>query len=286
MLEYLDIATKTTAHQIFSGFVVVFIIALILNYIGKALRNLLTSKLGSFYDYFVLPGCMCHELGRTLGCWITGVSVDKFEIFNLRTDDSERIPLAVSTNKRFAFIRRFFILTGPIWIGSIIVGIITTVAAGTEILPSYSECFGDGSDFSLASYALTLLTESIYMVGRLFFVWHWTSPFCLLVFYILFCVGSQITISGKSMLLIWQSVIGVFLILFVLNLIPGLNTGIAWLGDKIMPAVFMLHVTLLFVAMLNLAFLIVARFLLKKVKGGKRSAVQSEHSHTSVIVHA
>lgn len=282
MLEYFDIATKTTMHQIFSGVVVVFIIALVLNRIGRGLRNVLSSKLGSFYDYFVLPGCMCHEAGRTLGCLVSGTGVDKFEIFNLKTDDSERIPVAVNVNKRFAFIRRFLILTGPIWVGSIIVCLITTIAAGTEIIPSYSECFSGESEVGIASYATTLLLQSLVMVGNLFLVWHWTSPFCLLVFYILFCVGSQITISGKSMLLIWQLILGVFIILFVLNLIPGINSGIAWVGEKIMPAVFMLHVTLLFVAMLNLAFYIIARMILGK--GRPKSSGTNTSAHAGIYI--
>lgn len=284
MLEYLDGATKATVHQIFSGIVVVFLIALILNKIGRSLRGVLASKFGGVYDYLVLPGCMCHEFGRTIGCWITGTAVDKFEIFNLKTDDSERIPVAVNANKRFAFIRRFFILTGPIWIGSAIVCVITTLAAGTEIIPSYADAFRGETDVGICSYALTLATQSLAMVANLFLVWHWTSPFCLLVFYLLFCVGSQITISGKSMLLIWQSVLGVFLILFILNLIPGVNSGIAWSVEKMMPAVFMLHVTLLFVAMLNLAFLVIARIILGK--GRSKASCSNAGSNARIYIRA
>lgn len=151
-------ATKTTFYQIVYGFVIVFAIALFMNGIGRKLRAHLAGRLGSFYDYFVLPGCLCHEAGRTLGCFVSGVGVDRFEIFNLDTDDSVRIPIAVSVNKRFAFIRRFLILTGP-------------------------------------------------------------------MFYLLFCIGSQTRISGSSLLLIWQSILCVFVLLFVLNLIPGVNAG-------------------------------------------------------------
>lgn len=284
MLEYFDLATKATMHQIFCGFGEVFIIALILNRIGRALRNVLAGKLGSFYDYLVLPGCMCHEAGRTLGCLIAGVGVDKFEIFNLKTDDSERIPIAVNANKRFAFARRFLILTGPIWIGSTVVCIITTIAAGTEIIPSYSECFNGETEVGITAYAATLLFQSLAMVGNLFLVWNWTSPFCLLVFYILFCVGSQITISGKSMLLIWQSILGVFLLLFVLNLVPGVNSGIAWVGEKVMPAVFMLHVTLLFVAMLNLAFYVLARMIFGR--GRSSASNMNTGTHAGIYIKA
>ena len=77
--------------------------------------------------------------------------------------------------------------------------------------------------------------------------------------------------SGRSFLLIWQSILGVFLLLFIMNLIPGVRDGVAWLGDKVMPVVFVLHVILLFVAFLNLSFLIISRILLKGVKGGGHS---------------
>ncbi len=285
MLDYLDLATRTTVRQIFFGFGIIFLVALLLNVIERRLRDILSSKLGGFYDYLVLPGCLCHEFGRTLGCWLSGTSVDKFEIFNLKTDDCERIPIAVNANKRFAFLKRFLILTGPVWFGCAVVCVITTLAVGTEILPSYAQCFKDEADVGLISYLTTLVAQGFAMLASLFLVWHWTSPFCLLAFYLLFCIASQITISGKAMLLIWQSVLVVFLLLFALNLIPGVNSGIALLGDKIMPAVFMLHVTLVFVVTFDFLFLIVARNFFGK--GRPRSPrVDHRRSNAHIIVRA
>lgn len=266
MIEYLDIATKTTFHQIVHGFVIVFAIALFMNGVGRRLRAHLAGRIGSFYDYFVLPGCLCHEVGRTLGCLVSGVGVDRFEIFNLDTDDSVRIPIAVSVNRRFAFVRRFLILTGPIWFCSGIVCLVAILATGSETFPSYSDHFKSGVDVGMISYLSFLCVSSAKMVVNMIFAWKWTSPFCLLVFYLLFCIGSQMRISPSSMLLIWQSVLCMFLFLFVLNLIPGVNGGIAWIGDRIKPVVFMLHVTLLFSAFLNVAFLLLVRLLPGKAR--------------------
>lgn len=266
MIEYLDAATKTTFHQIVYGFVIVFAIALFMNSVGRKLRAHLAGRLGSFYDYFVLPGCLCHEVGRTLGCLVSGVGVDRFEIFNLDTDDSVRIPIAVSANRRLAFIRRFLILTGPIWFCAAIVGLVAIVATGSETFPSYADHFRSGEEVGMISYLATLCTASFKMVVSMIFAWKWTSPFCLLVFYLLFCIGSQTRISPSSMLLIWQSILGVFVLLFVLNLIPGVNQGVHWLGEQVMPAVFMLHVTLLFSAFLNVAFLMLVRLLPGKAR--------------------
>ncbi len=274
MLDYLDAATEATLHQVFFGFGFTFFIAMILNKVGRSLRDVLLCRLGRFYDYFVMPGCICHETGRTLGCLISGIGVDRFEIFNLRTDDSERIPVAVSLNRRFVFVRRFLILTGPVWTGAAVIGVMAMLAAGTEIFPSYSECFDIGSNVGILSYIATMVSQSLLMVGRLFLVWNWTSPFCLLAFYLLFCVGSQITISGKSMLLIWQSVLCLFPLLFVLNLVPGVNAGLAWLGVHLMPIVFAVHVTLMFVVMLNFVFWLLARLIFGKGRGCTGSLTQ------------
>ena len=266
MIEHLDIATKTTFHQIVHGFVIVFAIALFMNGVGRKLRAHLAGRLGSFYDYFVLPGCLCHEVGRTIGCLISGVGVDRFEIFNLDTDDAVRIPIAVSVNKRFAFIRRFLILTGPIWFCATLVGLVAWIAAGSETFPSYASHFSAGEEVGLVSYMTALGTSAVAMVVDLFFAWNWTSPFCLLVFYLLFCIGSQTRICGSSMLLIWQSILCVFVFLLVLNLIPGVNSGVRWMGERIMPTVFMLHVTLLFSAFLNVVFLLIVRILPGKAR--------------------
>lgn len=39
MIEYLDVATKATLHQIIYGFVIVFAVALFMNSIGEKLRS-------------------------------------------------------------------------------------------------------------------------------------------------------------------------------------------------------------------------------------------------------
>lgn len=288
MIEYLDMATKATIHQIVHGFVVVFAIAIFMNGVGRRLRLHLAGRLGSSYDYFVLPGCLCHEVGRTIGCLVSGVGIDRFEVFNLDTDDSVRIPIAVSANKRFAFIRRFLILTGPIWFCSVVVGLVALLAAGSATFPSYASHFSAGEDVGLVSYMAALGTSAVGMVINLFFAWNWTSPFCLLVFYLLFCIGSQTRISGSSMLLIWQSILCIFALLFVLNLIPGVNAGVRWLGDRIMPAVFMLHVTLLFCAFLDVAFLLILRLLPGKARhsGDDASPHRRAGRHSGVYIRA
>ena len=288
MIEYLDVATKTAFHKIVHVFVVVFAIALFMNGIGRKIRVHLAGRLGSFYDYFVLPGCLCHEVGRTIVCLISGVGVDRFEVFNLDTDDSVRIPIAVSVNKRFAFVRRFLILTGPIWFCALLVGLVALIAAGPETFPSYASHFSAGEEVGLVSYMAALCTSAVGMVGNLFFAWHWMSPFCLLVFYLLFCIGSQTRIGGRSMLLIWQSILCVFVLLFILNLIPGINAGVRWLGEQIMPAVFMLHVTLLFSAFLNVVFLLIVRILPGKARrsGGDVPPHRRAGHHSGVYIHA
>ena len=45
MIEYLDAATKATLHQIFYGFVIVFVVALFMNSIGGKLRSQLAGRL-------------------------------------------------------------------------------------------------------------------------------------------------------------------------------------------------------------------------------------------------
>ena len=90
------------------------------------------------------------------------------------------------------------------------------------------------------------------------------------------------------MLLIWQSILCVFILLFALNLIPSLNSGIRWLGDRIMPIVFMLHVTLLFSAFLNVVFLLIVRILPGKARrsGGDVHPHRRTGHHSGVYIRA
>ena len=42
----------------------------------------------------------------------------------------------------------------------------TTLAAGTEILPSYAQCFKDEADVGLVSYLTTLVTQGFAMAEQ------------------------------------------------------------------------------------------------------------------------
>jgi hypothetical protein len=263
-MEYFDIATKAALKQVFDWFIFIFLLGLILHGVGAKLRSRLSKKMGDFYDYFILPGRMCHEFGRTLGCFLTSTKSGKFELFNLETDASLRIPVAASLNSKFAFLKRFVILSAPIWFGCFVVGVIAYFAAGSDFLPKYSECFPGPERPSVISYSVTLLMEAVKMIGSLVFAWRWTSPFCLLVFYILFCVGTQIKISGKSFLMIWRSILGIFFFVFLLNLVPGVNKCLLWFNDAVAPFLFAIHVTVLFVLFFNLSFLLLTGIFCRK----------------------
>ena len=172
------------------------------------------------------------------------------------------------TGTPMAVVKRMVILGCPIFLGCCIILGVSLLAGSTGILPDSSGVVVDGQLPGVASYFSSLLMAAIGMLGSMVFVWHWTSPFCLLCLYLFFTIATRMTISHRELLGIMSGIIVFALALFLLNLIPGVGTLMTKGAVLVAPYVFVLHAILLFAVLLNIVFYmllsVVARMFGKK----------------------
>ena len=128
-------------------------------------------------------------------------------------------------------------------------------------MPDVRAAFTDG-DMGLFKYATLVFWEATSLLGSLVCVWNWTSPFFLFCLICFVSVATEVTIDSHGIWSIKAGLFGLFVVLVVLN---------AALGRTVRPALFALHVILLFVVLFDLVVVLFLWMLVRIFRRGNRS---------------
>lgn len=267
MLEYLDTAIVNAFRQIVGGLGIVFILAFLMWLVSQKRRGMGSGVWGKSYYYFVAPGVMFHELGHAIGCIITLTKVTEFAPFKVQGETLGHVRYVQSG--RLQALREFIIATGPVWLGSLALFLLGVCMKGIDFLPIYGDVFPNGTP-TFFGYVWGVIQSAFGMFATLLANWHWTSPFYLLLLYLLFCITSEITLSPTDLAGMWRGFFVIAFFIIVLNLIPGVNHLALRLTDICRPVTFVIHTVFLFVLFVDISFFFVFKVLLSFVRKFKR----------------
>ena len=269
MIEFLDTALVSAIKQVIGGFGIFLVLALLMDWVGGKLQTVARSLFGRGYDFVLLPGTMCRNAGEAVGCMLTGTKMSR-SAFSVNGSDYEVDRKRLPVGTPMAVVKRMVILGCPILLGCCIILGVALLAGSTGILPDSSGVVVDGELPGVVSYFTTMFTAAVGMLGSMVFVWHWTSPFCLLCLYLFFTIATRMTISHRELLGIMSGIIIFALALLLLNLIPGVGMLMTKLAVIVAPCVFVLHAILLFAVLLNVVFWL-GLCMIARLFGKKRS---------------
>ena len=257
MREYFEAGFSAAVSQMVVGVLGFVFLAYLLYLVGTRLKESEKRLFGKVERVISVPGEFFRNMGVSVACMLTGTKVRRHLFRDDKTGDASSVTHSrLDAGTPISFLRTFVILTAPIWFGSLILMIFVLVAGGTGIMPHVKDIFADG-DVGLLQYATSVFLESLSMLSSLVCVWHWTSPFCLFVMICFISIATEISISTLDIWAIKTGLFGVFVLLIILNAIPGMTQAFAAIGKTVRPALFTLHVVMLFVVFVDfLAFLI------------------------------
>ena len=266
LLHYVATAVARTGAQLLVVFGVVFALAVVLWFVSQGIRGMVSSRIGMVYYYLVAPGVACHETGHALGCLLTGTKIAEFVPFNPSSDGtlgyvSHELPDGGSFLGNAA---QFVISTGPVWFGSAVILGLTCLVGGAGLLPDVQSYFPEGTPPATWEYVSNVFLAAFQMLRNAVCVWNWRSPWIVFYLYAVFCIASEITLSGPDLKGMWKGCATIVIVLFGVNLFPyvggWLNMGIVWAK----PYLFLVQTVLAFVLLMDLAFFGVA-FVFAKV---------------------
>ena len=125
--------------------------------------------------------------------------------------------------------------------------------------------FKPSSDGTLG-YVSNVFLAAWQMLRNAICVWNWRSPWIALYLYAVFCIASEITLSGPDLKGMWKGCAAIVVVFLGINPLPyvggWLNAGIVWCK----PYLFLVQVVLAFVLLMDAAFFGVAFLLTRLIK--------------------
>ena len=268
VLHYITTAVVWTGAQLLVVFGVVFVLAIVLWFVSQGIRGMVSARIGMLYYYLVALGVACHETGHALGCILTGTKIVEFVPFKPSSDGtlgyvSHELPDGGSFLGNVA---QFVISTGPIWFGSAVILILSYLVGGAGLLPDMWSYFPEGTPPATWEYVSNIFLAAFQMLRNAVCVWNWRSPWIALYLYAVFCIASEITLSGPDLKGMWKGCAAIVVVVLGVNLFPyvggWLNMGIVWAK----PYLFLVQTVLAFVLLMDLAFFGVAFLLTRLIK--------------------
>ena len=251
-----DNGSCAASAQLLVVFGVVFALAVLIWFVSQGIRGCAVGRLCMAYYWIVAPGVACHETGHALGCVLTGTRITKFVPFRPSSDGT----LGYVEHEQpdggsfLGHVAAFVISTGPVWFGTGVIMLFSWFMGGNGFLPDFDAYFPVGTPPATWGYVSAVFSAGFEIVGNAACFWRWRSAWVALYIYAVFCVASEITLSGVDLKHMWKGAGVIVLILLVLNLMPfaggWINRGVV----LVKPMLFVAQVVLAFVLMLDVVF--------------------------------
>lgn len=263
MREYFETGFSAAVMQMFVGVLSFVLLAYLLHLVGTRLKSSMNKLFGKAERILSVPGEFFRNVGVSIACLITGTRMQRHVVRNDTNGDMASVTHSrLPAGTPMGFVRSFIILTAPIWFGSLVLVVFVLVAGGAGAMPNVKDVFSNG-EVGFVQYMTSLFLEAFSMLASMVCVWNWTSPFCLFCLLCFISIATEISISTRDMWSIKAGLFGLFVILIILNAIPGVTTAFAAIGKTIRPVFFTLHVVLLFVVFFDFIAALALSFLAK-----------------------
>ena len=207
MVCYLFTAFIISLQQIFVLLGPGLLLALLMNYLAGFVQKRSYSLMGSkiYLGLFGWLGTMIHELGHAVFCVLFRHRINKMRLFsfNPNSDKLGYVNHSYNPNRIYQVIGNFFIGIGPILFGSVVIYGLSHLLLRSDILQSIAALRIQSTEAGVWEYSLQAIAV----------VWNGVRTLCMGLFtgenltdwrlylflYVVFCIGSSITLSPADM---------------------------------------------------------------------------------------
>jgi hypothetical protein len=200
MLDHVASGLVMALQQLLLVLGPLFLLAWVLQQLSRYIRNRIAWTFHvDAYTYLTAPGVVIHELGHAFFCVIFGHRIVRMNLFRPQPDGTLGfVQHSYNPKSLYQQFGNFFIGTGPIWFGTAIVYALSRFVLGSS-LPHGGVSIATGDAAGSLAHTPALLAAVLDASWQVFLsMLHWPaiSGWALaLVFYLIFCIGSHITLS-------------------------------------------------------------------------------------------
>jgi len=220
IVTYLCRCAVLTCQQLLILFGPLLLLASSLQLVSRHVRNRAAGIFGAdIYIWLTAPGTMIHELGHAFFCLVFGHKIVAIKLFAPNDQTLGYVRHSFNNRSLYQRIGNFFIGTGPIWFGSVIVVLLLRLLLGVPLANQGATPTDTlQSTHGLIVLALDVTAASWQAFVGLISTAHISSwRFCVFA-YLVICIGSHITLSLADLQNAWQGLLALILTLATVNL--------------------------------------------------------------------
>lgn len=232
ILAYIWQVILGTFTQLFILLGPLLILAFIMHFVAKKNESLSYKVMGPKVYLYVFGwlGTAVHELGHALFAILFRHKITAINLFNIKSKDGKLGYVNHSYNRRSHYQRigNFFIGIGPILLGSILLYFFSWLFFGFGYSKIQAYEFVNEDIFTMSNFGVIISTtwQNVWSYFGVVFAGPQTGFFKIIIFiYLLYAIGSSITLSKADIEGSLDGFKYFVLFLFVFNLLSS------WLGD-------------------------------------------------------
>lgn len=232
ILAYIWQVILGTFTQLFILLGPLLILAFIMHFVAKKNESLSYKVMGPKVYLYVFGwlGTAVHELGHALFAILFRHKITAINLFNIKAKDGKLGYVNHSYNRRSHYQRigNFFIGIGPILLGSILLYFFSWLFFGFGYSKIQAYEFVNEDIFTMSNFGVIISTtwHNVWSYFGVVFAGPQTGFFKIIIFiYLLYAIGSSITLSKADIEGSLDGFKYFVLFLFVFNLLSS------WLGD-------------------------------------------------------
>jgi hypothetical protein len=260
--DYLSRSLAITAQQVLILLLPALVLALALDQLSRALRRRMARAWGvSAYVKLTAPGVVIHELGHALFCVVFRHRIVSMQLFHPEGERLGYVEHAYNPRSLYQRIGNFFIGTGPIWLGVALSCLLCYALLDSTFFQPLRGLTVPDPNVSgwaaLPEMAGTVVQAAGRMLGGLMkpsVIWSWK----FFVFaYLIFCIGSHITLSPPDLRGAGAGLVTLLVTLLTVNVLTLWlrGGGPSSLSRPVVKGLVLVYALMLFVAGLNVLML-------------------------------
>ena len=226
-------------------------LSILLVVVSSGIRGIGESVLEMRYYYIVMPGVVCHECGHALGCLLTGHEIVEFAPFKPHDDVLGYVVWSPGEISLSTFVDALIIGTGPLWLGCLLVWLLSLPLLKTKLLPDSDPEITQVLPVKGIPYWSKVVKSAFAMLKTMFTNLKLVSLVNVLIGYLLICIVSEMPPSLTDLQSGFLGFLLVIALFFVVNVIAPLGQKIDQGMTKLQPAFFRLHVIMAFVLFID-----------------------------------
>ncbi|HQP96697.1 MAG TPA: hypothetical protein PLY68_10950 [Myxococcota bacterium] len=232
ILNVLQDAAFGSLRMLLYGFGPVFLVAFLMAMVSGLINRAAQASIGyKAFIYMTAPGTVVHELGHAVFCLLFRHKINEISLFKPEPDGTlGYVKHSYNAASIYQRVGNFYIATGPIWFGCVVVYLLSLLLIGTGLFSPVLNMSISAADLDTVGDAARLggrfLENLLTPVGALFTAENAKDWKFWVFIYLTISIGIHMTLSPADLKGGWPGFLLLLLLILIFNALVAIVDGV------------------------------------------------------------